>query len=56
MPIYKLICENGHELELMQSIKKELPRECPKCGQPLNQVYGNIGVKWTQGPPTPKFH
>ncbi len=33
MPCYPMKCEScGHDEELMQSIKLELPKNCPRCG------------------------
>ena len=38
MPIYEYRCDDGHEVEVMQSITDPPLEECPECGKPTRRV------------------
>ena len=38
MPIYEYRCDEGHEVEVMQSISEPPLEECPECGAPTRRV------------------
>jgi len=38
MPIYEYRCDEGHEVEVMQSITDPPLEECPECGAPTRRV------------------
>ena len=38
MPIYEYRCDEGHEVELMQSISDDPIESCPECGAPTRRV------------------
>jgi len=38
MPIYEYRCDNGHEVEVMQSMSEDALSECPDCGVPTRRV------------------
>ena len=38
MPIYEYRCDEGHEVEEMQSITDAPLEKCPKCGAPTRRV------------------
>lgn len=38
MPIYEYRCDDGHEVEVMQSITEPPLEECPECGKPTRRV------------------
>lgn len=38
MPIYEYRCDEGHEVEVMQSITEEPLEKCPECGVPTRRV------------------
>ena len=38
MPIYEYRCDDGHEVEVMQSITEEPLETCPECGAPTRRV------------------
>ena len=38
MPIYEYRCDEGHEVEVMQSISEDPLEKCPECGAPTRRV------------------
>jgi putative FmdB family regulatory protein len=38
MPIYEYRCDEGHEVEVMQSITEEPLEKCPECEAPTRRV------------------
>lgn len=38
MPIYEYRCDDGHEVEVMQSITEEPLEKCPECGATTRRV------------------
>lgn len=38
MPIYEYRCDEGHEVEVMQSITEEPLEKCPECGASTRRV------------------
>ncbi len=38
MPIYEYRCDNGHEVEVMQSMSEDTLTECPDCGAATRRV------------------
>lgn len=38
MPIYEYRCDNGHIIEVMQSMKDDALTECTECGAPTRRV------------------
>jgi len=38
MPIYEYRCDEGHEVDVMQSITEPPLEKCPECGAPTRRV------------------
>jgi putative FmdB family regulatory protein len=38
MPIYEYQCDEGHEVEVIQSMSEDALTECPECGAPARRV------------------
>ncbi len=38
MPIYEYRCDNGHIIEVMQSMRDDALTECTECGAPTRRV------------------
>lgn len=48
MPTYQFECDNcGQKEEFYQSIRDELPAECPRCRGPYRQLY-SVGFAWVR--------
>ena len=47
MPTYAYQCKScEHAFEVQQSFSDEPILKCPKCGQDVKKVFGNLGVSF----------
>ncbi len=49
MPIYEYRCDEGHEVEVIQSITEEALDKCPECGAPTRRVLHSPAIHF-KGP------
>lgn len=49
MPIYEYRCDDGHEVEVIQSITEEPLEKCPECGAPTRRVLHSPAIHF-KGP------
>ncbi|HLM78325.1 MAG TPA: FmdB family zinc ribbon protein [Rubrobacteraceae bacterium] len=46
MPIYEYKCENGHVVDVMQSISDDPLVECVECSAPVRKVLHPVGISF----------
>jgi putative FmdB family regulatory protein len=39
VPIYEYRCENGHNFEVLQSMRDDPVTKCEECGAPVERVF-----------------
>ncbi len=44
MPIYEYRCENGHNFEVLQSMRDDPVTKCEECGAPVERVFHPVAV------------
>lgn len=45
MPTYTYKCEHcGNVFDIQQAMTDDALTDCPKCGEKLHKVYGDVGV------------
>jgi len=45
MPTYEYLCRAcGERLEVVQAFSDDALTKCPKCGNELRKVFGNVGI------------
>ena len=44
MPIYEYRCDEGHEVDVMQSITEPPLEKCPECGAPTRRVLHSTAI------------
>jgi putative FmdB family regulatory protein len=44
VPIYEYRCENGHNFEVLQSMRDDPVTKCEECGAPVERVFHPVAV------------
>ena len=44
MPIYEYRCQNGHSIEVIQSMSDDPVTSCEQCGAPTERVFHPVAV------------